>query len=71
MTLTAWLANFEKNIDEINKIVSPETIQIYRLYLNGCIGAFTHGDINLYQISYSNGLMNNSGVPQTNKYLHA
>lgn len=71
MTLTAWLANLEKNIDEISKIVSPETIQIYRLYLNGCIGAFTYGDISLYQISYSNGLPNNAGVPLTNKYLHA
>lgn len=70
LTLQAWLQNFEKNIARIGQIVSPETIRIYRLYLNGCIGTFTYGDTNLYQISYSNGLTNNAGVPLTNKYLH-
>lgn len=70
LTLQAWLQNFEKNIARIGQIVSPETIRIYRLYLNGCIGTFTYGDTNLYQISYSKGYTNNAGVPLTNSYLH-
>lgn len=70
LTLQAWLKNFEQNIARISQIISPEMVRIYRLYLNGCIGAFTYGDINLYQISYSKGLTNNVGVPLTNSYLH-
>lgn len=71
LTLQAWLENMEKNIDKVSTIVSPETIRIYRMYLNSCIATFTYGDTDLYQISYSNGYTNNAGVPLTNSYLHA
>ncbi len=70
LTLQAWLQNFEQNIARIGQIISPEMIRIYRFYLNACIGTFTYGDTNLYQISYSKGYTNNAGVPLTNSYLH-
>lgn len=71
MTLQAWLKNLENNIDQLRKIVSEETIRMYRFYLSSCSASFIYGDTNLYQISYSKGYINNAGVPLTNSYLHA
>jgi len=70
LTLKSWVKNFEKNIETIQKLVSPELVRIYRLYLNGCVAAFTYGDINLYQISFCKGYTNQVPVPLTNHYLY-
>lgn len=70
LTLQSWVKNFEKNIESIKKIVNTEMIRTYRLYLNGCVAAFTYGDLNLYQISFCKGLINQIPVPLTNHHLY-
>ncbi len=71
LTLRAWANNLEKNLEQIKDTVSPETIRAYRLYLTGCISAFTHGGISLYQVSFCKGQLGQIPLPLTNAHLHA
>lgn len=71
LTLRAWLKAFEENQTKLKDMVSPELIRTYRLYLNGCISAFSKGGISLYQVSFCKGQLDDIPLPLTNSHLHA
>jgi len=71
LTLRAWLKAFEENQAKLKDMVSPELIRAYRLYLNGCISAFSTGGISLYQVSFCKGQLGEIPLPLTNAHLHA
>jgi cyclopropane-fatty-acyl-phospholipid synthase len=49
-TLWAWSDGLEAHWDEAAKLVSPETLRAYRLYLAGSAMSFEQGWLGLYQL---------------------
>ncbi|MBM7063379.1 class I SAM-dependent methyltransferase [Pseudomonas sp. UL073] len=49
-TLNFWSQRLEGRLDEAARLVSEQTLRIWRLYLAGCAYAFSQGWINLHQI---------------------
>ena len=49
-TIRAWLVNFERNLPAITRILSPEQIRVWRLYLAGGALAFEDGRMGVDQI---------------------
>lgn len=78
MTLDHWIANFEKNLGEVEKVMFDltkdeekvrEFIRMWRLYLNGSSAGFKYGGSRLYQVTFSNGL--NNELPLTRSYIYS
>ncbi|MEO8297326.1 MAG: class I SAM-dependent methyltransferase [Burkholderiales bacterium] len=49
-TLWAWSDALEANLDEAARLVAPERLRAYRLYLAGSAMNFEHGWLSLYQL---------------------
>ncbi len=62
-TLDKWIENFESNIDKVKKMFDDRFINMWRLYLNGASVGFKFGKTNVYQILFSNNLIDN--IPLT------
>lgn len=58
-TLDKWIERFESNIDKIRDMFDDNFINMWRLYLNGASAGFKFGITNVYQILFSNNLVNN------------
>jgi cyclopropane-fatty-acyl-phospholipid synthase len=75
LTLERWLEGFEKNLDRIREVFADrdpaETerfLRCWRLYLTGSSVNFSHGSLDLYQITFTNGL--NNTLPLTREHLY-
>lgn len=53
-TLEHWYANFEKNLDKIEKNYDQRFIKMWSLYLRGCASAFRVGSVDIYQLTLEN-----------------
>lgn len=53
-TLEHWYANFEKNLDKIEKNYDQRFIRMWSLYLRGCASAFRVGSVDIYQLTLEN-----------------
>jgi cyclopropane-fatty-acyl-phospholipid synthase len=49
-TIRAWLGNFEQNLPAVAKILTPEQVRVWRLYLAGGALAFEEGRMGVDQI---------------------
>jgi cyclopropane-fatty-acyl-phospholipid synthase len=49
-TIRAWLDNFERNLPEVEKLLTPEQVRVWRLYLAGGALAFADGRMGVDQI---------------------
>ena len=49
-TIRAWLENFERNLPSITKLLCPEQVRVWRLYLTGGALAFEEGRMGVDQI---------------------
>ena len=49
-TLDHWSERLEDNLEAAGKLVPPQALRIWRLYLAGCAYAFARGWINLHQV---------------------
>src|SRR5262249_13127232 len=49
-TIRAWLENFERNLSQIQPIIGPERVRVWRLYLAGGALAFADGRMGVDQI---------------------
>jgi len=49
-TIRAWLDNFEQNLPAITRILTPEQVRVWRLYLAGGALAFEQGRMGVDQI---------------------
>ena len=67
-TLKCWLDGLERNADRIREMYDETFLRMYRLYYVACIVSFTDGDNRLFQVGFSNGLVND--LPLTREHLH-
>jgi cyclopropane-fatty-acyl-phospholipid synthase len=49
-TIRAWLDNFERKLPEVEKLLTPEQVRVWRLYLAGGALAFEEGRMGVDQI---------------------
>jgi len=49
-TIRAWLENFRKNQPEITRLIGPEQVRVWLLYLNGGALAFEEGRMGVHQV---------------------
>jgi cyclopropane-fatty-acyl-phospholipid synthase len=49
-TIRAWLANFERQRCEITRLIGPEQVRVWELYLHGGALAFEEGRMGVHQI---------------------
>jgi cyclopropane-fatty-acyl-phospholipid synthase len=67
-TLAHWLERFEASVDKIEAMTDPAFVRAWRLYLAGSMASFTAGDLQLFQVVFSNGTCNE--VPWTRWRLY-
>jgi cyclopropane-fatty-acyl-phospholipid synthase len=68
LTLQNWIDRFESNRDKITEMFDERFVRMWRAYLNIASGGFKFGDLNLWQISFSNG--HEDASPLTRDYLY-
>ena len=66
-TCEQWLARFEQNLSRIREMFDEVFIRAWRLYLSGCVGNFTIGALQLFQIVFSRP--DNNHVPWTRAHI--
>lgn len=67
-TLEEWLKRFESNIDLVTEMFDPEFARAWRLYLAGSLTAFRTGGLQLFQVVFARGELND--IPWTRKYMY-
>jgi cyclopropane-fatty-acyl-phospholipid synthase len=67
-TLAHWMERFEASTDKIEAMTDPAFVRAWRLYLAGSMASFTAGDLQLFQVVFSNGACND--VPWTRWRLY-
>ncbi len=75
LTLEQWLARFENNLPRIRALFAASDpaecerfLRCWRLYLTGSSVNFSHGSLDLYQITFSRGL--NNSLPLTREHIY-
>ena len=66
-TLDIWLARFENQKDNIEKMFDAPFIRMWRFYLAACAGSFWHGDMHLFQLLFSRESLND--LPLTRAWM--
>ena len=61
-TLTHWYRRLEDRVDDAARLVSAQTLRVWRIYLAGCAFGFERGWINIYQML---GSLNRTPGPQS------
>jgi cyclopropane-fatty-acyl-phospholipid synthase len=68
-TLSHWLERFERAIDQITRMFDERFARMWRLYLAGSIVAFQSGGLQLFQVVFARGDLND--MPLTRAHLYA
>jgi len=68
-TLEHWSQNFEQALPLVRENKDETFIRMWRLYLNSCAASFNSGNIDLHQLLFSKGPLNN--LPWTRNYIYS
>jgi len=68
LTLDRWVERFEGKAGAIRNMFDEAFVRMWRLYLHSCAAAFKYGYANLWQITFTNGLVND--LPLTRDFLY-
>jgi cyclopropane-fatty-acyl-phospholipid synthase len=68
-TLTDWLRNFDDRLPVIRDKYNEAFIRAWRLYLGGCVAAFTAGTLQLFQVVFTHS--GNNRLPRSRDHLYA
>ncbi|MBN2333274.1 MAG: class I SAM-dependent methyltransferase [Deltaproteobacteria bacterium] len=74
LTLEHWIKRFESKLQPIRALFKEDPdaveqfIRCWRLYLNGSSVNFLHGNLNLYQLTFTRGLVND--LPLTRSHIY-
>jgi len=68
-TLEHWLQRFETAIPQVTDMFGESFVRLWRLYLAGSLGAFTTGQLQLFQVVFARARDND--IPWTRDYLYA
>jgi cyclopropane-fatty-acyl-phospholipid synthase len=69
-TLDCWLQNYERNIEEVRRLVDESFVRRWRLFLTSSAAGFRYGQSRLFQILFSHGLNNDLPVTRDHIYNH-
>jgi len=67
-TLDRWADAFELRIDQIRAMFGERFVRMWRMYLHSSAATFRYGYLNLWQITFSKGLVND--LPLTREHLY-
>ena len=68
-TLEHWLQRFEAAVPQVTEMFGESFVRSWRLYLVGSLGAFTTGELQLFQAVFARARDN--GIPWTRDHLYA
>jgi hypothetical protein len=68
-TLDRWAAAFERQVERIRRMFDERFVRMWRMYLHSSAATFRWGYLNLWQISFTKGLVN--ALPLTRDYIYA
>jgi cyclopropane-fatty-acyl-phospholipid synthase len=68
-TLDRWAAAFETHVDQVRRMFDERFVRMWRMYLHSSAGAFRYGSLNLWQITFTKGLVND--LPLTREYMYS
>jgi cyclopropane-fatty-acyl-phospholipid synthase len=68
-TLRHWLARYERSVEQIRSMFDDQFVRIWRLYLCGSLAAFASGSLQLFQILFARGTLND--LSPTRQHLYA
>lgn len=67
-TLRCWLQRFEQHLDEVRAMFDESFVRAWRLYLSGCMAAFTTGETQLFQVVFARATCND--LPLTRDHIY-
>lgn len=67
-TLEYWLDRFESQSLTIQRMFDERFVRAWRMYLAGSVACFRNGDLQLFQVLFTNGTVH--GLPWTREYLY-
>ncbi len=67
-TLEHWLQRFEAALPKVIDMFGESFVRSWRLYLTGSLGAFTTGELQLFQVVFARA--RNNDIPWTRDYLY-
>jgi cyclopropane-fatty-acyl-phospholipid synthase len=68
LTLDCWAATYEKQVDQVRRMFDQRFARMWRMYLHSSAGAFRYGSLNLWQVTFTKGLVND--LPLTREYMY-
>jgi cyclopropane-fatty-acyl-phospholipid synthase len=68
-TLEHWLRRFETAVPQVTDMFGVSFVRRWRLYLAGSLGAFSTGELQLFQVAFARA--GNNAIPWTRDYLYA
>lgn len=69
-TCAIWTDNFEANAARIAQLTDPKRFRIWHVYLAGCVYAFNHDWISLYQVVCGKAGHEPSSIPWSRRYMY-
>ncbi len=69
-TCSLWVENFERNATRIRSLVDERRYRIWRIYLAGCVHAFQHDWISVYQVVCGLSGRNANGLEWSRRYMY-
>jgi cyclopropane-fatty-acyl-phospholipid synthase len=67
-TLKHWLQRFEEHVETVRDMYDEEFVRTWRLYLSGSVAAFMTGDLQLFQVVFTQA--DNNQIPWTRSALY-
>lgn len=67
-TLEHWLRRYEAAIPRVTEMFGESFVRAWRLYLSGSMGAFTTGELQLFQVVFNRATDN--AIPWTREHLY-
>jgi cyclopropane-fatty-acyl-phospholipid synthase len=68
-TLDRWAAAFEKQVEQVRRMFDERFVRMWRMYLHSSAATFRYGYLNLWQITFTKGLVND--LPLTREHIYA
>jgi cyclopropane-fatty-acyl-phospholipid synthase len=68
LTLSDWLRRFERHADEVREMHDERFVRAWRLYLAGSLTAFNTGELQLFQLMFTQDHNNELPWSRANQY---
>ena len=69
-TLDHWSDNFEAKTDIIKNMIDERRYRIWRVYLAGCVWAFEHDEVSLFQVLCRRAGQSSQALPWSRRWIY-